>query len=84
MKAIDSKILVQIKKEERAEEKTGQFIIPSGDSNYDIATVISVGGKIEELKADDVVYIRKGSGTKVKIGDVEYVVISIPDILIVE
>lgn len=84
MHTIDSKILVQVMKEEAYTEKIGGFVVPSDDSNtVEKAKVISTGEKIESLKPGDIIYIQRGSGYKFKNNDEEYRVISIPDVIVV-
>lgn len=75
-----------ILKKEEAEKKTASGIILT-DPKKDlpsVATVVSVGPDCKaEIKEHDQVVFKEYSGTKVKIDDVEYIIIEDEDILAV-
>ena len=87
MHTIDSKILVQVMKEEAYTEKIGGFVVPSGswknstNGTYVNSSDVSQLGTI--IKPGDIIYIQRGSGYKFKNNDEEYRVISIPDVIVV-
>lgn len=75
-----------ILKKEEAEKKTASGIIltDTGDKQPSIATVVAVGPESKaEIKEHDRVVYKEYSGTKVKIDDVEYIIIAAEDILAV-
>lgn len=86
MKVIDSKILVTVEKNNSATQKIGNMAleIPVGSGQYEVATVVSVGEKIDNLKPGDTLYVYPKCGTSFNHTDgKEYRVISLPDILVV-
>lgn len=82
MKAIESRILLQVLKGGPT-EKIGSFELPSDPNGLEKAKVISVGAKVEEVKAGDEVYIYQGAGKEfVKDGE-KYRVVSSSEIIVV-
>lgn len=84
MKVLDTKVLIQPEKNEGCVQKIGGISIPV-DSEYETATVISVGEKIdsEVLKPGDKVYIYPKSGKRIIHDNIEYRVISSSEIILV-
>ena len=84
MRAIDSKILVKEIKQEELQEKIGDLVVPVGSSKDKMTfEVISVGEKVESLKPGDKILTYYDPGHTFKQDNVEYRIISVPDILVV-
>lgn len=85
MRAIGSRIIVQVEKENTCTQKIGNFEIPSGAEEFWTATVISVGEEIkpEALKPGEKVYIYLNAGKSFFYEGKEYRVISVNEIITV-
>lgn len=85
MKVLDARVLVQPEKNKGCTQKIGGIEIPVGGGDYETATVVSVGEKIdsEVLKPGDKVYIYPSAGKKIFHEGVEYRVISSSEIIVV-
>lgn len=82
MKAIESRVLVRVLGGGPT-EKIGVFELPSDPNGLEKAEVISVGAKVEEVKAGDEVYIYQGAGKEFVQDGKKYRVISSSEILVV-
>lgn len=85
MKVLESKVLVQVEKNENAAtRKLGALEIPV-NNEYETAKVVSIGDKIDPnvLKPNDVCYIYSNSGKRIFHEGIEYRVITINEIIAV-
>lgn len=85
MKVIDSKVLVQVEKETACTQKVGSLSVPVGAGEFEIATVLGVGEKVDSeiLKEGDRIYIYPGVGKKFTHEMKEYRVITLNEIIVV-
>lgn len=91
MKVLDSKVLLQIIKENTKTESG--FILPENTNDYERAKVISIGDELEKkreqssgepvLKPGDEVYIYLSSGKKIKVEGEEYRVVTSNEIIVI-
>jgi len=66
------------------EEKVspGGLVLPKSTQKApNTAKVVAVGPRVEGVKADDVVVVGDFSGTNVVVGDDEFIVVSLKDVL---
>lgn len=85
MKVIDSKVLVQVEKDNACTQKVGSLSVPVGAGEFEVATVLGLGEKVdpEVLKEGDKIYIYTGSGKKFTHEMKEYRVITLNEIIVV-
>lgn len=87
MKAVDSKIIVTKKDDSGLVEKekvAGLYEVPvTGLANFETYEVLSVGEKVESVKAGDILATYKNPGHEFRYNGKSYRAISIPDILAV-
>lgn len=85
MKVIDSKVLVQVEKDTACTQKVGSFSVPVGAGEFEIATVLGIGEKVDPsvLKEGDKIYIYTGAGKKFNHEMKEYRVITLNEIIVV-
>ena len=71
-------------KEIEAPETTASGLVLAGQKEEpQMAEVIAVGTKAEEVKKGDKVFYKKYSGTKVKLNKEEFIVIELEDVIAV-
>lgn len=80
MKAVDTRILVQ-KKGTQEKEKFGTFEV--NVTEYETVEIISVGEKIESVKAGDTALIYPGAGHEFMKDGQKYKVISLNEIIVI-
>ena len=84
MKAIGSKIIVKTKSgDEVLTEKIGDFTVPAGAGQYEIADVVSVGSDIKDLSVGDEVLIYPKAGYAWSRDGKDFRTISIADVVAV-
>lgn len=83
MKVIDSKVLVQVEKGSTCTQKMGSLEVPVGAGEFEVAKVIGVGSKVEEISVGDTLYIYTGSGKKFTHEMAEYRVITLNEVIVV-
>jgi chaperonin GroES len=82
MKLKPLKDRVVVSYSEEAEKTSGGLYVPdTAKEKPQEGKVEAVGPEVKELKAGDVVMFEKYSGAKVKVGDVEQLVIKEEDVL---
>ena len=90
MKVIQSKILCKVEKNSSPTTKIGRISIPNGNSEFEIAKVISVGDEVNtesnpsRVSEGDVIYIYPNSGKSVNVDGEEYRVINISEIILIK
>lgn len=84
MKVLDTRVIVQLIKDEEACTKIGDFVLPEENlAEYDKAKVIEVGPKVEDVAKGDTVYIYRGCGKEFKVDGIKYKTISSGEIIVV-
>ncbi len=86
LKVIGEKVLIKVEKNtEQCTQKIGTLSIPVGPSaqEYEIAEVIGVGDKVENVKPGEKMYIYFGSGKKFVHSGEEYRVITLNEIIVI-
>lgn len=86
MKVIGSKILLRVRKNDEVVEKIGNFVVPTGAGEYEVAEVLGVGKEIEEkgeIKVGDTVYIYLGAGKDFTSEGQKYRVIAPNEVIVV-
>lgn len=80
MKAIDTKILVQVDSTTE-KQKIGSFEMPV--TEYEVAKVLSVGEKLENIEPGDTALIYTGAGKEFTRDGQKYRVITINEIIVI-
>lgn len=82
MKVLDSRVLLKINSKGLVEKING-FEVPVGSGEYEVADVVSVGPKAENIVPGDKVYIYPGSGKQFTKDGEKYRVVSSSEIIVV-
>lgn len=79
---LPTKILLQVPEEKEKKTESGLIIPGSANKITSLGTAVIVGSAIKELKVGDFCMFSPHAGIKVKHEGVEYVLISIQDVLL--
>jgi co-chaperonin GroES (HSP10) len=82
MKAVDSRVLVEVLKGGPT-EKIGTFELPTDPSGIEKGKVISVGSKVVDVQEGDEVYMYQGAGKEFIQDGKKYRVVSLNEIIVV-
>ncbi len=81
IKPLKERIVVKYSEEELEKTAGGIYVPDVAKEKPQKGTVEAVGSEVKEVKVGDVVLFDKYSGSKIKINDVEYLIIKEEDIL---
>ncbi|MCX8031052.1 MAG: co-chaperone GroES [Thermodesulfovibrionales bacterium] len=81
IKPLKERVVVKYSSEELEKTAGGIYVPDVAKEKPQKGTVLAVGSEVKELKVGDTVLFDKYSGTKIKLDDVEYLIIKEEDIL---
>ncbi len=81
IKPLKERVVVKYSEEEIEKTAGGIYVPDVAKEKPQKGTVEAVGSEVKELKVGDVVLFDKYSGSKIKLNDVEYLIIKEEDIL---
>ncbi len=81
IKPLKERVVVKFSNEEVEKTAGGLYVPDVAKEKPQKGTVEAVGSEVKELKVGDVVLFEKYSGAKIKLNDVEYLIIKEEDIL---
>lgn len=81
IKPLKERVVVKYSDEEVEKTAGGLYVPDVAKEKPQKGTVVAVGSKVKELKVDDVVLFEKYSGAKIKLNEIEYLIIKEEDIL---
>lgn len=81
IKPLKERVVVKYSNEEIEKTAGGLYVPDVAKEKPQKGTVEAVGSEVKELKVGDVVLFEKYSGAKIKIQDIEYLIIKEEDIL---
>lgn len=81
IKPLKERVVVKYSEEELEKTAGGIYVPDVAKEKPQKGTVEAVGSEVKELKVGDVVLFDKYSGSKIKLNDVEYLIIKEEDIL---
>lgn len=81
IKPLKERVVVKYSNEEVEKTAGGLYVPDVAKEKPQKGTVVAVGSEVKELKVDDVVLFEKYSGAKIKLNDIEYLIIKEEDIL---
>ncbi|MGL9687602.1 MAG: GroES family chaperonin [Candidatus Phytoplasma sp. TWB_XP] len=74
-------VVLKLKMEE-TKTVSGIILALSEKEKSSVGVVVSVGSKVEGLKKDDEVVYKSYSGSKVTLGEKDYLIVAVKDILV--
>lgn len=84
MNVLESRILIKIERADKAVEKIGEFVVPVGAGEFDVAIVEAIGPKVEgNINVGDTVYYYPNSGKEFTKNGQKYRVISSSEVIVV-
>ncbi|MCX7912987.1 MAG: co-chaperone GroES [Thermodesulfovibrionales bacterium] len=81
IKPLKERVVVKYSEEELEKTAGGIYVPDVAKEKPQKGTVEAVGSEVKEVKVGDVVLFDKYSGSKIKLNDVEYLIIKEEDIL---
>lgn len=81
LKPLFDRLLVQYKKQNDQKTEAGLYLLPASQEKPNEAVVTSVGSTVLEVKVGDKVVLNRHSGTEVKVGNEEFVLVKEEDVL---
>lgn len=81
IKPLKERVVVKYSEEELEKTAGGIYVPDVAKEKPQRGTVEAVGSEVKEVKVGDVVLFDKYSGSKIKLNDVEYLIIKEEDIL---
>ncbi len=81
IKPLKERVVVKYSEEELEKTAGGIYVPDVAKEKPQKGTVEAVGSEVKELKVGDVVLFEKYGGAKIKLNDVEYLIIKEEDIL---
>ncbi len=81
IKPLKERVVVKYSEEEIEKTAGGLYVPDVAKEKPQKGTVEAVGSEVKELKVGDVVLFEKYSGSKIKLNDVEYLIVKEEDIL---
>jgi len=81
IKPLKERVVVKYSEEEIEKTAGGIYVPDVAKEKPQKGTVEAVGSEVKELKVGDVVLFEKYGGSKIKLNDVEYLIIKEEDIL---
>lgn len=81
IKPLKERVVVKYSDEEVEKTAGGLYVPDVAKEKPQKGTVVAVGSEVKELKVDDVVLFEKYSGAKIKLNEIEYLIIKEEDIL---
>jgi chaperonin GroES len=81
IKPLKERVVVKYSEEEIEKTAGGLYVPDVAKEKPQKGTVEAVGSEVKELKVGDVVLFEKYSGAKIKLNDVEYLIVKEEDIL---
>lgn len=81
IKPLKERVVVKYSNEELEKTAGGIYVPDVAKEKPQKGTVVAVGSEVKELKVGDAVLFDKYSGSKIKLDDVEYLIIKEEDIL---
>ncbi len=81
IKPLKERVVVKYSNEEIEKTAGGIYVPDVAKEKPQKGTVEAIGSEVKELKVGDVVLFEKYSGSKIKLDDVEYLIIKEEDIL---
>jgi len=84
MNVLESRILIKIERADKAVEKIGEFVVPVGAGEFDVAIVEAIGPKVEgNINVGDTVYYYPNAGKEFTKNGQKYRVISSSEVIVV-